>query len=103
MTLSQFEIRLKEANPRLHIKRYGSSKAGVHLGNQFICRVPQGEITAYNVVKEEIGHSTSAVTEDNPYGEYKFDLIIRRGRWAVARILQGKRIIKQSDIANLAK
>lgn len=102
MTLTQFERRLQAANPKLRIKTYGSSKAGVHCGNQFICRIPQGEITAYSVVKETLGTSSSAVTPENPYGLYKFDLIERRGRHAVAKVLLGKRYIKHADIARIS-
>lgn len=102
MTLNEFEYRLKQANPNLRIKRYGSAKAGVFYGNTYICRVPQGEITAYSVVRETIGYADHYKMPDNPLGAYKFDLIERRGRHAVARMLQARRHIKHADIAKIA-
>ena len=103
MTLNEFQARLQAVNPRLRIKRYGNAKAGVHLGNQYICRVPQGEITAYSVIQPSIGYATDKITASNPRGAYRYDLIQRRGRHAVARLLQGKGLIAHADIAPLSR
>lgn len=102
MTLNEYERILQTANPALRIKRYGSSLAGVHVGNRFVCRVPQGDITAYTVTKPEIGYSADRITPKNPRGAYVFQLILRRGRNGVAKILLGKRLIKHSDLARLS-
>lgn len=102
MTLSEYERVLQTANPALRIKRYGTGKAGVHLGNRYICRLPQGELTAYTVTRPEIGHSGQFVTPTNPRGAYKFPLIIRRGRNGVAKILLRYQLIKHIDLARLS-
>lgn len=103
MILSQYEAILQTANPALRIKRYGTGKAGVHFGNQFICRVPQGEITAYTVTKPEVGHANQFVTPQNPRGSYLYQRIMRRGRNGVAKMLMQKKLIKHSDLARLSQ
>lgn len=102
MILSEFEKRLQTANPALRIKRYGTGKAGIHHGNQYICRVPQGEITAYTVTQPVIATASQFVTPTNPYGKYKYDLILRRGRHGAAKLLAGRGLIKYADIARIA-
>jgi hypothetical protein len=102
MKISEYERILQSANPRLRIKRYGTGKAGVHLGNEYVCRVPQGEITAYTVTRPEIGHASQFVSQGNPTGRYIFPRILRRGRNGVAKILLHKRLIKHSDLARLS-
>jgi hypothetical protein len=101
MVLSEFERRLKTANPRLHIKRYGTSMAGVHFGNRYVCRVPQGDIFEHNVFQTEIGHNTQYESSFNPTGEYRWRRLTRRGRRETAQILYTQRLIKYDDIAKI--
>lgn len=101
MTLSDFEKRLQACNPKLHIKCYGSSMAGIHAGNQYVCRVPQGEITPYTVIREEIGHADQHKSDLNPTGQYVFKRIIKRGRNDVAEILHRTKLISDSDKAKI--
>lgn len=103
MTLSQFESRLKKANSSLRIKRYGTSYAAIFYGNAHLCRIPQGEITAYSVVKETIGTSDQFTSPENPLGLYKFDLLERRGRHGAGRILLARGVIKHRDLAAICK
>lgn len=101
MVLSEFEKRLKAANPNLHIKRYGTSNAGVHNGNTFVCRVPQGDIFEHNVWQTEIGYNDQYISSFNPMGEYRWRKLTRRGRREAAQILYTQRLIKYDDIAKL--
>jgi hypothetical protein len=102
MTLTQFELRLKQLNPRLHIKRYGTSMAAVHCGNEHICRVPQGEITYHNATEERWGNGDQFRTVWNPTGKYAYQFLLRRGRYDTARMLVQGGYIKRSDVARLA-
>ena len=108
MILSDFEKRLKLLNKKLHIKRYGASLAGIHYGNEFICRVEQGEILEHNVYEIRVGHADQYVNHINPTGEYRYRFMTRRGRREAAQIIftegtkRGSRIISYSDISKLA-
>lgn len=102
MLLSEYEKRLKEVNPKLHIKRYGTSLAAIHLGSRHICRVPQGEIVAHNVFEVRVGHADQYVSDLNPRGEYRFKYMTRRGRTETARILCTQRCIGFNDISKLS-
>lgn len=101
MTLTDFETKLKQANPNLHIKRYGTSMAAIHLGTRHICRVPQGEITLYNVTEEADGHRDDLVSTWNPTGAYKWQRLVRRGRGEAVHMLQMGGIITQAQAAQL--
>ncbi len=108
MILSDFERRLKACNSKLHIKRYGSSLAGVHYGNDFICRIPQGEILEHNCFEIRKGNADQYISDFNPTGEYRYKYLTRRGRREAAQIIftegtrRGHRIISYSDIARIA-
>lgn len=101
MTLNKFEQKLKQANPNLHIKRYGTDMAAIHNGTEHVCRVPQGEITLYNVTKEEVGYADQHVSFTNPHGEYHWNRMIRRGRGDVAHMLSLAGLITQRQAAKL--
>lgn len=103
MTIREFERRLKLCNPKLHIKTYGASKAGVHNGNKYVCRVGPGEIMPYNQFVIEYGQADQFVTDLNPKGYYKFKRLIERGRAETARVLYTQRLISLSDISKLSK
>lgn len=102
MLLSEYEARLQSVNPRLRIKRYGTSMAGVHLDNRYICRVPQGEIVANNCFEIRVGQADQYITDFNLTGEYRFKYMTRRGRAETARVLYTARCIKFDDIAKLS-
>lgn len=102
MILSEFEKRLKSANPKLRIKRYGTSLAGIHCGNEFVCRIPQGEILEHNVFKVEEGFSDQYKNNFNPMGRYKWRRLTRRGRREAAQILYTQRLISLNDISRIA-
>lgn len=101
MTLNELEQVLKACNPRLHIKRTASGRAGVHEGNRFICRVDQGEISPYNHFRWEEGENQQMATALNPKGWHKYHRLLKRGRAELARILYTQRVIKLSDIAKV--
>ena len=101
MILSNLELKLKQANPKLHIKRYGSSMAAVHYGSRHVCRVPVGEITMYNVTREEVGYSDQFVTQLNLNGEYRWNRLLRRGRGEMAHMLQIAGLINAHDAAKI--
>ena len=103
MILSDFEKRLKAANPRLHIKRYGTSLAGIHNGSEYVCRIPQGEILEHNVFQVEVGYSDQYVSDFNPGGEYRWKKLTRRGRREAAQILYTQRLISLPDVSRIAK
>lgn len=102
MTLNDYEKRLKAANPKLRIKRYGTSLAGIHEGNKFICRIPQGEILEHNVYEVREGESDQYKTELNPLGWYKYNHMTRRGRSETARILYTQHVISYPAISLLS-
>ena len=102
MLLSRYEQLLKECSPKLHIKRYGSSMAAVHNGNQHICRVPQGEINANNTFEIKKGWADQYVSNFNPSGEYRYKLMTRRGRIETAQILYTQRLISFPQISKLS-
>lgn len=102
MTTSEYEKRLKAVNPKLNIKKYGTSLAAVHYGNKHICRVPQGDIWEYNEFKTEIGYADQYKNNFNPHGEYRYKLMTKRGRAEVARILYTERFISSLDISKLS-
>lgn len=101
MTLNTFEQKLKQANPKLHIKRYGTEMAAIHLGTRHVCRVPQGEITLYNVTKEEVGWSDQYKTAFNPTGEYHWNRMVRRGRGDAVHMLVMAGLITQTQAAKV--
>lgn len=103
MTLKMFEERLQAVNPRLRIKRYGTSMAGIHLGNQYLLRVPQGEITPYNVTVAKVGKADQHVSDLNPKGYYQYQKLLRRGRWQVSVMLANMGVISNADAAKLRK
>lgn len=102
MILSDYEARLKAVNPRLHIKRYGTSNAGVHNGNSFVCRVPQGEIIQNNTYETRDGSADQYKNTFNPEGRYKFNLMVRRGRAETARILYTQKLIPFTALSKLS-
>ena len=102
MTLNEYEKRLKAANPRLHIKRYGTSMAGIHNGNKFVCRIPQGEILEHNVFEVREGQSDQYKTQFNPLGWYKYKYMTRRGRSETARILYTQGLISYPYLPTLS-
>lgn len=102
MTLSQFEKQLQAVNPDLHIKRYGTSMAAIHYGNEHVCRVPQGEIMYHNLTEERIGYNTEMESPLNPEGKYAYQFLIRRGRYDSARICAAKGLMPWSAIAKAA-
>jgi len=107
MILSDYEKRLQAVNPRLNIKKYGSSMAGVHYDKKYLCRVPQGDIFEHNVYEMKWGHADQYKTQFNPSGAYKFKLLTRRGRREAAQVIytegikMGTRIISYNDIAKI--
>lgn len=107
MILSDFERRLKAVNPKLSIKKYGSSLAGIHYGNDFVCRIPQGEILEHNVFDIRTGNADQYTTDWNPTGIYKYKYMTKRGRREAVQIVytegtkRGHKIIAYSDIAKL--
>lgn len=103
MTLREFERRLQRCNPRLHIKRYGTSKVGIHNSGRYVCRIMPGDITPYNQFQIQKGRHSSAVTPLNPGGLYKWKLLVGRGRMEAARVLYTSRHIKLRDVAYLSK
>lgn len=102
MTLREFEQRLQQCNPRLHIKTYGESKAGIHLGTRYICRVGPGEIMPHNQFYMEIGQNDAYISDFNPKGYYKFRRLVERGRAETARILYTQRLISFADVSKLS-
>lgn len=102
MILSEYEKLVQSVNPRLRIKRYGSSLAAVHLGYRHICRVPQGEILQNNVYEVRAGFADQYKSDFNPTGEYRFRQLTRRGRSEVARILYTNGLISFTDIPRLS-
>lgn len=102
MTLSEFERRLQSVNPRLHIKKYGTSMAGVHLGNKYLFRVPQGEIHYYNETVERIGYNSEMITPENPSGKYGYQFLLKRGRYDLARLLAANGHITWAAVAKVA-
>jgi len=96
MTISAWEQRLKNVNPAFHIKRYGPNAiAGVHLGNKFILRMPQGETTQFDILAHV------PVTE---YGETKYvKTLMRRGRVNAACMLHAKQLITYDQRNYLAR
>lgn len=103
MTLREFERRLQLCNPKLHVKTYGASKAGIHLGSRYICRIGPGEIMPYNQFVMETGQNDSFMSDFNPKGYYQFRRIVERGRAEAARVLYTQRLISLSDVATLSK
>lgn len=102
MTTFEYEKRLQAVNPKLHIKKYGTSLAAIHYGNKHICRVPQGDIWEYNEFRTEIGYADQYKSNFNPTGEYRYRLMTKRGRAEVARILYTERLILSDDIPKLS-
>lgn len=102
MTLNEYEAKLKSVNPRLRIKRYGTSMAGIHEGNKFVCRVPQGEILEHNTYEVRDGEADQYKTQFNPMGYYKYNFMTRRGRAEIARILYTQHLISFSDLTKLS-
>lgn len=101
MTLNELERALKTCNPRLHIKRVASGKAGVHLGNRFICRIDQGDVTLYNQWRWDEGLSDQLATPLNPKGWHKYKRMMKRGRAELARVLYTQRVITLSQVATV--
>lgn len=101
MTLAQLETRLKQINPRLHVKKYGSSMAAVHLGTQHLFRVPQGEITLYSVTEERMGQNDDYRSDLNPRGLYKYNYKLRRGLGELSHLLQTGGVINSHQAAQL--
>lgn len=101
MTLTQLEARLKEFDPRFNVKRYGTSMAAVHFGNEHLFRVPQGEVTLYNVTEERVGESQQYATPTNPRGLHKYDYKLRRGLGELAHLLYMGRRINSLQAARL--
>lgn len=102
MTITEYERRLKECNPKLHVKRFGSSKAAIHLGNRFICRIGQGDIPPYNAFRVESGHHDQYKTPMNPGGAYKWKRLLKRGRAESAKILYTTGCIKFNQITKVS-
>ena len=102
MLLSRYEQLLQECNPKLRIKRYGSSMAAVHEGNRHVCRVPQGEINANNTFETKIGWADQYMNNFNPSGEYRYKLMTRRGRIETAQILYTQGLITFPQISKLS-
>lgn len=102
MTLNEYERKLKSVNSRLRIKRYGTSLAGIHLGNKFICRIPQGEILEHNTYEVREGEGSQYKSDWNPLGKYKYNFMTRRGRAETARILYTQHLISFSDLTTLS-
>lgn len=102
MRLSRYEQRLKNVNPKLHIKRFGQSKATIHYGNIFVCRIGQGCINPYNEFTIRNGFSDQYKTALNPQGEYRYRLMVKRGRAEAAKILYTQKRIKFNQIAGLS-
>lgn len=103
MTLTVFEKRLQRANPRLRIKRYGTSMAGIFLGNEYVLRVPQGEIHPYNVTERRVDKAADVATPLNPDGVYVWSKLVKRGRNEVAKMLHSRQIISYDDVARISK
>ena len=101
MVLSEFEARLKAENPKLHVKRYGTNLAGIHNGNEFVCRIPQGEILEHNVFAIETGHNDQYITSFNLTGGYRWRKLTRRGRREAAQILYTQRLIPLEGISRI--
>jgi hypothetical protein len=98
VTLTHVEKVLKEINPGFHIKRYGTSMAAVHLGNNHLFRMPQGEVTLYNVTQERLGHADQHKSPTNPDGAYKYTFKVRRGLGELAHLLKlGGKINSQEE------
>ena len=98
MTISDLERNLQRCNPALYIKRTASGKGAVHLGNRFICRIDQGEVTLYNQWRWDQGENQQFATPLNPKGWHKYRHMLKRGRAELARILYTQRVIALADI-----
>jgi hypothetical protein len=101
LTINELERVLQSCNPRLHIKRVASGKAGVHEGNRFLCRVDQGDITLYNQWRWDEGESQQLATPLNPKGWHRYKRLLKRGRAELARVLYTRRVISLADIAKV--
>ena len=102
MSITEYEQRLKACNPRLHVKCFGTSKAAVHLGTKFICRIGQGCISPYNEFKPETGVADQYKTAFNPTGTYKWKRMTKRGRAEAAKILYTSGCIRFNQIAKVS-
>lgn len=102
MTLQQFEKRLQAVNPRLRIKQYGTSMAGVYLDNEYVLRLPVGEQNPYNTTLSVVDKASQYVTKLNPEGLYVWQKMVARGRNEVALMLHIKHLIKFDDMAKLS-
>jgi len=102
MTTAEYEKRLKTVNPKLHIKKYGTSLAAIHIGSKHLCRVPQGDIWEHNEFEIRVGYADQYKSQFNPKGEYRFKYLTKRGRAEAARILYTMRVITSKDISYLS-
>lgn len=88
MTLSEFERRLKEINPKFSIrKRSKGDVAGVFLDNTYLVRVTQGELNLN-------GYSMNMY---NMNKEFMGTRIAKRGRKTVVRLLEMRGVIPSLD------
>lgn len=102
MSITEYEQRLKACNPKLHVKRFGTSKAAIHLGTRFICRIGQGDLPPYNVFQAETGVADQYKTAFNPTGTYKWKRMTKRGRAEAAKIMYTSGCIRFNQIAKVS-
>lgn len=101
MVLFEYEKLLKTVNPAMRVKKYGTSLAGIHVGNKYIIRIPQGEILEHNVYEMREGFADQYKSTWNPLGRYFYNHMTRRGRREAAQILYTQGVIHLKDIAKI--
>lgn len=92
MTITEFEKKLKQIDPRFEIRKYGNGIAGLHrMGpggrpdGRYLLRLPQGEIFVYSVFED---------VEMVEYGRpFLLRTMTRRGRQHCADLLHTWRFI----------
>lgn len=95
MTLTKFEQNLQTVNPKFRIKRYGNGIAGVFKGNQYLFRVPQGEIVINTVYEmRERSENGKLVQELMP---------VARGRYNLASLLHQRQHVTYSERNKIAR
>lgn len=102
MTLRDYEVKLKQANPNLRIKRAGWGAMGLYHKNEYVCRIADCEITPYTVLKKETGQDVNREKGLNSLGSYTWQRIVQRGRRDIATILYQRKLISHLDKAKLS-